>query len=130
MAVTDSTGAFSRAAFPNLPAVAPVSVSLEAEILADADTGQHELVVSTDGYPETRSPQELRAEIAAAEARLAGLRALADQYEAYLAGARREAGLLGAACGEKSRVRLTAPCTLPDGHSSEHRDDIGQVWSS
>ncbi|WP_143659388.1 DUF3618 domain-containing protein [Streptomyces sp. MP131-18] len=68
---------------PSAPSPAPVALSIEAEILTCADTGRPELVVSANGASyEARTPEELRAEIAAARDRLTRLDALADQYEA------------------------------------------------
>ncbi|MFF4489453.1 hypothetical protein ACFY0F_23640 [Streptomyces sp. NPDC001544] len=68
-----------------LPAERAVSLTLEAEVLTDADTGIPSLVASTD--PQLHdlddvSPARLREMVAAARERLVEFERLADEYEA------------------------------------------------
>ncbi|MFE0689438.1 DUF6907 domain-containing protein [Streptomyces xiamenensis] len=63
----------------------PIPVSLGAEILAEADTGRPELVITSGDSIEVGSPEDLREQIEAAQLQLARLTALADQYEASTA---------------------------------------------
>ncbi|MCX5522615.1 hypothetical protein OG342_07020 [Streptomyces bobili] len=68
-----------------LPATRAVSLTLEAEVMADADTGRLSLVASTD--PQLAdiadvTPARLRDLVAASRARLAEFERLADEQEA------------------------------------------------
>jgi hypothetical protein len=68
-----------------LPAERAVSLTLEAEVMADADTGRLSLVASTD--PQLAdfgdvTPARLRAMVAATRSRLADIERLADEQEA------------------------------------------------
>ncbi|MGW2048603.1 hypothetical protein ACWCPF_25980 [Streptomyces sp. NPDC001858] len=69
----------------HLPAERGVSLSLEAEVMADVDTGQLALVASANprlsDFAET-SPARLRQMVTAARARLAEFERLADEQEA------------------------------------------------
>ncbi|MDX3585993.1 hypothetical protein [Streptomyces europaeiscabiei] len=67
------------------PAERALSLSLDAEVMADADTGRLALVASTDpqlsDFAEV-APARLRQMIAAAQAKLAEFERLADEQEA------------------------------------------------
>ncbi|MGW1134883.1 hypothetical protein [Streptomyces griseoluteus] len=68
-----------------LPVERAVSLTLEAEVMTDADTGIPSLIASTD--PQLHdladvSPARLREMVAAARARLAEFERLADEHEA------------------------------------------------
>jgi hypothetical protein len=68
-----------------LPAERAVSLTLEAEVMADADTGRLSLVASTDPQLsdfDTVTPARLRDLVAATRARLAEFERLADEQEA------------------------------------------------
>ena len=68
-----------------LPAERAVSLTLEAEVMADADTGQLALVASTDhhmGDLAEVSSSRLRQMVAAARKSLAEFERLADEHEA------------------------------------------------
>ncbi|MEU3613471.1 hypothetical protein ABZ725_14305 [Streptomyces sp. NPDC006872] len=80
--MTNHTGASVRA---DHPTERSLSLSLEAEVMADADTGRLALVASTDpqlsDFAET-SPARLRQMVTAARACLAEFERLADEQEA------------------------------------------------
>ena len=84
MAFSDSIGARGRADSPTFPAFsAPVRLTLEAEILPDADTGATQLLISHGSrLYEVGSADALRAAIVAEQARLDQLSAMADAFEA------------------------------------------------
>lgn len=65
----------------------PVGVTLEVEIVTDADTGRLELILSDRSHTyEQATPAEVRDAITAARAGLDQMEALANQYEAFTTG--------------------------------------------
>lgn len=109
-----------------------VSLTLAAQIMTDLDTGKPMLVATTNNrIDEQTSPDQLRAEIAAARDYLTRLDALADQYEAITGP---EATPCFAWCehqpmtgGQVHESRIAELATPADMRRNDHEDTLLRI---